>query len=589
MFVNNSLEKLKVLIRAFQAKHLGSKIEIKFEESIQGLDADYSTGIIFSLLKLDPDKPNPMVLAQSLLDYLSVNLDSDLKDSISNIFITAPGFLNIKFSQKFWHKSFQAILKLDLDQHIVLPPDSRRNIAFEYGDANSHKIPHIGHLSSYVRGQVIANFLKALGHQVYQFSYQGDIGLQVAKCLWGYLGKSAEEIARISQAELIDKANFLQECYFVGAVAYENPQYQGEIVEINNQVYKHINKLQIDPLIAEAYAITLEWSEAYRSSFEQQLNIVFQSHIYESEIQKRALEICQQALQSGKLVLDDGAIIYPARSIKKDWHNRVFITQKGNPTYEAKDLGLAEKLKQDLPTYSHYVLAGSEQTVYFSIVSDAAEKILAIPTSQFKFLPNGLVTLESGKMSSRENNIITAQDCMDKAREMAKEQLLDRNIPGELIDKIADQIMQSALYFGFVKSDYSNTSVFNFQQALDFSGNSGPYLQYTVVRIRSLLNKVVEAPDQDNFRLDNISSELLISLNIFLEKLPEYIRELALHKVALGLFELAKSYNRFYNDHNILKLDNKEFRNSYLLLSKCYENILVYGLRLLNISIPDKM
>lgn len=589
MFTDDCLAELEAKIMDFQSQRLSSKIAVKFDVSIKNLDSEYSTGIVLALAKLVPDKPNPMVLAQSLVDYLYTNLDNDLRNQIANIFITPPGFLNIKFSKMFWSDNLKAINSLDIAKYLILPESKREKIAIEYGDANSHKIPHIGHFSSYIRGKVIANFLRSLGHQVHEFSYQGDIGLQVAKCLWGFQEKSPIEINNIVQSNLIDKALFLQECYHAGALAYDNLKHKENIDKINNQIYLLVNDKEIDPKVTEAYLTTLRWSEDYRSYFEQQLDIEFQDHIYESEVQANALEICQNAFKKNQLLSDQGAIIYPAGKLHKDWHNRVFVTQKGNPTYEAKDLGLTAKLMQDLPDYNHYVLAGSEQTIYFAIVSDAAEKILNYPKDKFRFLSNGLVILESGKMSSRDNNIITAQDCIDQARDLAIQELHSRQIDPESIAKIADEIMRAALFYGFVKSDFSNTSVFDIKQALDFSGNSGPYLQYTVVRIRSLLAKFGSLPDFDDYVLDNLGIELLIKLSNFVQKLPSFVEDLSLHKVSLGLFELAKSYNRFYNDHNILKLEDRKLKNSYLLLTKSYGDILAYGLNLLNITIPDKM
>jgi arginyl-tRNA synthetase len=255
---------------------------------------------------------NPRALAEEVV----AKLQAAKPVFVSEVSVAGPGFINFKFENAaYWNE----VAKISAEYGFGQVAASKR-IMVEYGHPNTHKSPHIGHLFSYVAGDSISRLLAANGNEVFRVNYQGDIGPHVAKCIYGWqqLGKQEPETA-------LGKVQHLQECYQLGATAYEESEdAKAAITEINKQIYDPNSEIQTD------WLKTRQWCLDFYLEFEKRLGVDQKFHYLESELWKKGMEIVKQ--KTGEVFEEsDGAVIFPGE--KYGLHTRVFITKYGTPTY----------------------------------------------------------------------------------------------------------------------------------------------------------------------------------------------------------------------------------------------------------------
>ncbi|MBI3366331.1 arginine--tRNA ligase [Candidatus Roizmanbacteria bacterium] len=372
-----------------------------------------------------------------------------------------------------------------------------------------------------------------------------------------------------------EKIRFLGKAYSEGQRAYENDeQAKKEIHEINKMVYEQ--NREIFPLWQE----TRQWSLDYFKEIYKRVYSHFDCLYFESEMAKKGIEIVNHALKKGILEKSEGAIVFVGKKYGLDI--RVFINSLGFPTYEGKELALAEKEFSDFGEIDKCIhLTTPEQSSFFKVTFKVEELLDRRKKDKQYHLMYEWVNLKGGKMSSREGNVIEADWLIDEAK---------KKIIGlfKCSDDIAETLAIAAVKYSFLKNGVLNQIAFDFDESISIEGNSGPYLLYTYVRAQSILRKgnvennvIMKAMNKDEkkilqliYRFSSVVEKSAINFS------PNYI--------ATYLFELAQQFNLFYQKHPVLKAD-EETKNFRLFLTKAVGNVLKKGLDLLGIKTVEKM
>lgn len=519
---------------------------------------------------------NPRALAQIIVEEL--NKDSDLAKNVSKIEIAGPGFINFWLSEEYLAQVVESIRqnKLDIPSYHF---GTNKKVMVEYAHFNTHKAVHIGHVRNITLGESLARILETLGNIVVRVSYGGDVGLHIAKCLYG-IRRSKLEI-RYSDLSLDEKIELLAKSYAEGNNAYEDDEEaKREIIQINRQIYeKHSD---IFPLWEE----TKKWSLDQFDRIYKRVDTVFDRLYYESEVFEKGLKLSYKALKNGILTKSDGAIIFNGDPYHL--HTRVFVTGEENPTYEGKELGIADLETHDHPDLDLIIHAVAPEQASFFGVTFKVEELLdekRYKGKQFHWA-YGYVRLISGKMSSRKGTIIKGEWLFDEVKRRVLTAYKDVD------ETSAETIAMGAVKYSMIKIDAHQDISFDIDQSISLEGNSGPYIQYAYARARSILRKSGEDTKLSNYngaKLTNEERVLLRTLYTFPEVVYEAGKGMSPNLIANYLFDLAQKFNLFYQKVPILGTDDSEMRNQRLTLTDATSKILQKGLYLLGIKTLEKM
>lgn len=539
------MQELKTAVSDAVKAVFGLELEIELSRPEEKF-GDYSTNVAMQIA--GQLQQNPREIAQKLIDSFSS------LEFVSNVEIAGPGFINFSLTDAALAEAAWAAIDLPkiYDEHEIL---------VEFGDPNPFKEMHIGHLYSYIVGDSIAKLLESAGATVRRLSYHGDVGLHVAKAIWGM---------RHSEINLDSpdaSAKYIGQFYAKGAAAYEkDDETTAEIQEINEHVYR-----QDDVEINRLYEWGREKSFAYFDEILHDLGIKNDNRYLESQSARVGLEFVRQ--NTGSVFSEsDGAVIYEGEKV--GLHTRVFITSNGLPTYETKDLGLAELKKQDYPQASRsIIITANEQTEYFKVMLAALREFDKDLADKTTHLAHGFLSLSTGKMSSRTGEVYSAQDLLSDVEAVAS----------KLYNDSKDYISLGAVKYGFLKHRLGTDITYDVQESVSLEGNSGPYLQYAHARACSLLAKA-QGGDAGEYNFDAEERSLARKISQYPEVVAGATQELMPHYVAGYLYELAQAFNRFYETSRII---GDERQNLRLKLTKTYQAVLNHGLGLLNITAPE--
>lgn len=542
--------------------------DIHLEVPVNLQFGDYSSNIaMVSAKKL---KKNPRDLAEEIKKKLLSN--KDIKILCGDIKVEGPGFIN------FYLKKDILIDNLIHIDSIYGSGDSLngKKLMFEFAHPNTHKAFHIGHLRNITTGEALSRISEFTGAKVIRANYQGDIGLHIAKALYGIKLSGGLKDPK----DVKSRAEYLGKIYAKGATAFEeSEEAKKEVGEINKKIYS-----KEDEEVNKLYQTTRRWSLDYFDSIYKRVYTKFDRLFFESECAEEGKKIALEALKKGILEKSDGAIIFPGK--KYGLHDRVFISGKGVPTYEAKDFGLVKlQLKEYNPDKIIHVL-GPEQLGYTEVIFKAQE--LAIPETKGKqlHLPYGWVRLKKGKMSSRSGNVVYGEDLLDQAKEeVVKKYKTD--------EKTAEIIAVGAVKYYFLKTGLNQEIAFDVKESVSLEGNSGPYLQYTVARTNSVLAKSSITNNQLSNKLEiktnKEEKDILRTLIHFPEVVEEAAQNYAPNLLCNYLYQLASQYNTLYAKCPILTNSDQQVTNFRLTLTSAVGQVLKNGLNLLGIQVPERM
>lgn len=539
-------------------------------------NGDYSTNVALAIAK--SIKKNPKELAEKIVAEISrLNLDKN----IEKVEIAGAGFINFHLSRKFFAKSVEEILNKakDFGKNNLL---SGKKVMVEYTDPNPFKPFHIGHLMSNAIGESISRLVEFSGAETVRANYQGDVGLHVAKAIYGLLEN--EKLQSKTGTHNLQAGN-IGKAYARGAELYEiDEKIKKEIDEINKKIYA-----RSDPKINEIY----EWGfKVTMEAFEDLYKILgtkFDFYFLESEIADVGREIVNNNL--GKIFEEsEGAIVFKAEKHDSKLHTRVFMTSQGLPTYEAKDLGLiVEKFKTNPEMDLSIMVTANEQMDYMRVVTKAISLIYPDFGNRMKHITHGMMRLASGKMGSRKGNVITGEALLNDTRDAILEKMTDRDFTNDEREKIASDVGVSAIKYSILKQGIGGDIIYDFEKSISVEGDSGPYLQYSYARANSVLEKAQKEdvlPDPHAFPSEIFAVEKL--LYKFPEIVQRSVTEYEPHYIANYLIEVARAYNSFYG--NTIIVDQKDKNSSYkVALTYSFSFVMKNGLYLLGIEAPKKM
>lgn len=521
---------------------------------------DYATNIALHLGK--QLNKNPRELAEQLVS----SLEETLAHKISGISVAGPGFINVTLNDmSLWELA------------IAEPPRKLKGkvIVVEYSDPNPFKILHAGHIYTTVVGDAIARLLETGDAQVHRVNYGGDVGLHVGKTLWAILQElGGENPAALQQISEEERSTWLSARYVAGNNAYEeNETAKAQIVTLNKRVYQiHAdNDRQSD--LAQIYWLCRQWSYEAFDAFYERLGTKMEKYYPESEVAELGLKTVRE--QIGTVFEEsEGAIVFKGEQY--GLHTRVFINSAGLPTYEAKEVGLVIKKKQDYGFDESVVITGNEQQEYMAVTLKAIEQFLPELAQASTYIPHGMVRLSGGvKMSSRKGNIIPAAEVLNITA------AANREIHG----KDDEKAVLAAVKYSFLKQRIGGDIVYDPQESVSILGNSGPYLQYAHARARSILAKA-DQQSQGDSDLEPAERTLLRKMGEYAEVVERATAELMPSHICTYLYELAQTFNRFYEHNRVLDDPRQPLR---LRLVGAYADTLKSGLELLNIPAPERM
>jgi arginyl-tRNA synthetase len=490
------------------------------------------------------------------------------QEDIAEVNIAGPGFINLTLSDE--------ALITSVSQATDWPKINKgKEILVEFGDPNPFKEMHIGHLYSYIVGDSIASLLEASGANVKRLSYHGDVGLHVAKAIFGLRELKKEREGRGASFDSVpieEIDEFLKIAYAYGADKYEkDEQARSEIDEINVHIYQ-----KDDPEINELHKKGSELSFAYFDKILALLSIKNDKRYLESQTLDAGMELVEK--NKGLVFKESqGAVIYEGE--KAGLHTRVFITSKGLPTYETKDLGLTELKNKDYPDASRsIIITANEQSEYFKVMLAALTEINKELAEKTTHLSHGFLSLSTGKMSSRTGDVFPAMKLLLEVKDAVHTQYPD--------SEVRKEVTFAAVKYAFLKHRLGSDIVVDIKESIGLEGNSGPYLLYAHARARSILEKADEKSVDVKKGFDKEERSLARKISEYPEVIEKATTELMPHYITTYLYELAQTFNRFYEKSRVI---GDERQGGRLKLVSSYAEVLKNGLNLLGITAPEKM
>lgn len=536
--------------RALEALGI-SGVEAMVEFPAELSHGDFATNV--ALVAGKQAKENPKTLAEKIVAQLGTI------EGVEKIEVAGPGFINFTLSRSY----YSDILKNVGVSWGRNETQKGERVVVEYSCPNPFKEMHIGHLMSTVIGESVSRLVEYADASLVRDSYGGDVGPHVAKTLWA--------MQKLQKTDAVLSAKEIGDLYAYGSNAYEeSEETKKEIDALNVSIYKGDDR-ELMKLWQRGKEISFDaFKELYKK-----LGTNFDRFFFESETADLGLKKVKEGLEKGIFEESEGAVVYKGE--KKGLHTLVFVTSRGTPTYEAKELGLAFLKEKEYPCDASYILTAAEQVGHFQVVKAALAELDLELAEKTHHIPHGFLRLPEGKMSSRTGNVVTAEFLINEAIRRAGEKNSDT--------AVAEAVGVAAVKYAILRAKPGSDVVFNFDQALSIEGDSGPYLQYSYVRAKSILEKAgMEEGGATQF------PSTISLLERFLVRFPAVVarseREFEPHFVTTYLTELASAFNSWYANEKIL---GSEYEAYYLMLVRAFAQTMKNGLWLLGIEAPERM
>ncbi len=548
----------------------------------------------FALAKIEGK--NPADVATALAEKLNESfVKEDMRQSSLIREVKAFGpYVNFFLDEKELARFVLSGMGENYGEHDI---GSGKQVLIEFGCPNPMKVFHLGHLKNLITGEAVVRTFENAGYDVVRTNYQGDVGMHIAKVLFGLQstddGQQSfatvfETMQGMKGLSLSEKVAFLGTAYAHGASAYEEGgDSEMKIRALNEMVYEK------DSSIQDVYMLGRQWSLDYFDTIYKKLGSYFDKMYFESETFERGVELVQEGKEKGIFRESDGAVIFPGSEY--DLHDRVFINSKGYPTYEGKELALAEKHFSDFHPHMVIHVVGKEQTGYFQVVIKALEQLMPETTGREHHLVGGYLQLKGNqKMSSRTGNVISGDALIGEVEEGIQAILVNREEAHMLsADEIAT-ITSASLKYAMLKANVSEDVAFDMDESVSTSGDSGPYLLYIVARINSILDKIQDTRSKQfpisnfQFPISPEEKQLLLILAEYPAVTKKAVESYDPSHVAKYTFELAQAFNAFYANCPVLdaEADVQAFRVG---LIHAVRDVMTRGLLLLGIETVERM
>ena len=546
------MEKIREQLEKTIKDVFGIDFKADLSSAPENIDADYSSNAPLKLAK--ELHKSPMVIAE------------ELKEKIDGATVSAPGFLNFQMTDDSLNSAI-AELSENFEETVSSNEYAGQTIICEFSDPNPFKVLHVGHLYTSIVGDSISRLFENAGAKVIRANFGGDVGLHVAKTMYVLRQKSIEELT----------IEDIARCYVEGTALYDDDEAaHEEITKLNKEIYKINSNNLHDSELAELYWRGRELSYDYFNNFYAKIGVKFDKYYPESTVATLGLKTVKDQLARGVYEISDGATIFNGE--KFGLHTRVFINKEGVPTYEAKDVGLILTKWQDYHFDKSVVITGSEQLDYMKVVLKSIEQFEPDLVAKTNHLIHGLVKLPGNvKMSSRKGNFLKAVDVLDMIRDELKTEYNTED----------EKVVLAATKYAFLKYKMGGDIIFDPKESVKMTGNSGPYLLYSAVRAKKIIQKSqINGEQKETTTLEPAERNLIKKLLEYKSLLQEATAEMAPHKVANYLYELAQEFSRFYENCQVTGCDKELER---LKIVRTYLRVMTHGLDILGINIPEEM
>ena len=513
---------------------------------------DITTNVAMQLAK--PLSKNPREIALEITDALKQT------GQFGKVEVAGPGFINITLSPDV------------LLNQISREPNAIRagqTTVAETNNPNPFKAMHIGHAFNSILGDTVANLLAVSGANVYRVSYHGDVGLHVGKSMYALLRFADGDFSKIENIDEAERNSFMSKMYAEGSRAYkEDEAAKAEINDLAEQSFEPKSALYI-----QIYDLCKKWS------FEQIDQLVArlgnQPTVYrflESDADYRGVEIVKN--NTPKVFKEsDGALVFEGS--KYGSFDNVFVSSSGRGLYAARDLGLMVLKNDQFHPEKSYIVTAEEQRDYFKGVIAAAGLVWPDKKDVTVNISTGTVKLTTGKMSSRDGDVVEISWLFDEFAKAIKER------GGEA----TDEIIAGALRYQFLRVKIGSDVVFDINEAVSLTGNTGSYLQYAHARAKGILSKA----SAEFIRPSKVMPEdklLVRKLGEYSEVVDRAVQALEPHHICNYLFELAQEFNRYYEKNQVVGSDLEQHRVGLVNL---YADTLKAGLTILGIGAPERL
>ena len=576
-------------------KSLGIEIEsVLLEHPADIKNGDYSTNVALACAKVAGQ--NPRALAEKIVSELLKNKPNE----IEKIEIAGPGFINFYLSKEFFAKSIKDICK-EKENFGKTKIFAGQTWAIEYASPNPNKAMHLGHLRNVLTGVSVCSILEANGAHVIREMVDNNRGIAIAKLMWGYLVGAKKDGARIEYiAYWLEHQNewqepqdlgvtpdrFVDTLYVVGANEYEaNPAVAEKIKEMvvlweakNQTVWKLWEKV-----LSYAY-------EGQKKTLTR-LGATFDFVWHEHEHYEEGKNFVDEGLKKGVFKkLDDGAILSDLEGMGLT--DTVVVKKDGTALYITQDLALTDIKKKKHNATKMIWIIGPEQSLAMNQLFAICEQLGVGKRNEFIHLAYGYMSIKGqGKMSSRKGNVMYLDDVLDEAKDRIKNVMKDR-VSADVLEKDSEIIAHSAIALGILKAGRMTDIAFDLDDALRLEGDTGPYLEYSTVRAKSLVQKAHDEGFTDYSFVAKEGMEIS-ALEKHLYRYSEVVEragnELSPSTIANYLIELAGLFNGFYAQGQIIDSSDKETTLYKVAITDAFATTMTNGLKLLGISVPGKM
>ena len=539
-------------------------------------EGDY-TLVVFPLLKTSHQAPE--ATGNSIGEYLKANCP---EVSSYNV---VKGFLNICLSGAYWREALQGVVE---DKNFGQLPQTGKTVMVEFSSPNTNKPLHLGHIRNNLLGASVSEILKAAGNKVIKSTLVNDRGVHICKSMYAW-----EKRFHGATPESTGKKGD----HLVGDCYVEYAKMEKEDPSVADDVHKMLVDWEKgDQHVRALWKMMNGWVFDGFAQTYKALGITFDRTYYESQTYLLGKELVQKGLDMGVFQRDpDGSVWCDLTADGLD--RKLLLRSDGTSVYMTQDLGTAERRFAEYSLDSHVYVVGNEQDYHFQVLKLVLAKLGFDWAERIYHLSYGMVELPEGKMKSREGTVVDADDLIEsmynEAKAASDESGKLADLSAEEKDALYHMIGLGALKYFILKVDPKKTMLFNPKESIDFNGNTGPFIQYTHARIRSILRKAAEQGLKADVAPGAELSPKEVRLVKIISAYPEKVREAADNfspaVLANYSYDLAKEFNQYYHDTQILREPDAVLLSMRLQLIGVVADVLRGAMGLLGINLPDRM
>ena len=570
---------------------------VQLQNTKEGFEGNL-TLVVFPFLKISRKKPEDT--AHDIGQWLQQNCEA-----VSQ-FNVVKGFLNLVIAPAAW---ISLLSDINADEHFGEKQATADSplVMIEYSSPNTNKPLHLGHVRNNLLGWSLAQIMAANGNRVVKTNIVNDRGIHICKSMLAWLkwgnGETPETAGK--------KGDHLIGDYYV---AFDK-HYREEIRELVAQGMDEEKAKQEAPLIKEAHEMLVKWEQndpEVRALWEKMnswvyagfdetykaLGVGFDKIYYESQTYLKGKAKVEEGLEKGLFERHDDNSVW-ADLTNEGLDQKLLLRSDGTSVYMTQDIGTAEMRYEDYPIDKMIYVVGNEQNYHFQVLSILLDRLGFKWGKELVHFSYGMVELPNGKMKSREGTVVDADDLIqamiDGARQVSEEAGKSKDLPEAEKQEIARICGMGALKYFILKVDARKNMLFNPEESIDFNGNTGPFIQYTYARIRSILRKAelgqkaASLPSATEYTPNQKETDLIQKLYAYGAAVEQAGSDYSPSGIANYCYELTKQFNQFYHDYSILNAETETAKMFRLVLAQNVAKVIRNGMALLGIEVPERM